>query len=341
MRAPGSGSVRTTGTAVATAGGTALAIGFASLVVTVATPLQEASASRASSSITMTWSASKVYVGRTVTVRGRVTSRHLQRRTVTLNVYLKSGWHRVGVTHTNARGGYSMYVPTGWYRSRPMQLRSPGTRRSGPVRSAHRMFTVKPRYHPAGSAASWSRETPGEERRVDPCRVVTYRVHNATPTALADVRAAVVREHKATGIQFRYLGAASSVPRSAAAVPVGTNLVIGWASPSDSGGTLSLGDLSTYKLLDTAAAHDRQGAVRRIVQAGVIVNTAEDDYSSSMRRNILIHEIAHTLGMGHTTGRSQRMDEDVYPGEALAWGAGDLTGLGRVGLVEGCLTASS
>ena len=57
-----------------------------------------------------------------------------------------------------------------------------------------------------------------------------------------------------------------------------------------------------------------------------------------MRIRVLMHEIGNVIGLGPVPARYQRMNQDVYPVDTTNWGAGDLAGLSRVGLVEGCVT---
>ncbi len=315
----------------------ALAVAVATLLV----PTIEASFGAASRSrISTSWSATSVQLGTPTTVKGRVTSKRLQRRTVSLYLHLKSGWRRVGSTTSGPRGYYSLKVPTDYYRARSMQVRVRAVKGARAVTSASRIITVRPPYAPSGSATAWSRQTPGEERRFGPCLPVTYRVNDAQavrPGALADVHAAFARLHEATGITFRYLGTTTAFPKGAAALPTDTDIAVAWGQDSDTAWDLSGGALSTSGVLATRAARDSQGAVRRILTAGVVLNAAEDDYSSAMRQGILLHELGHALGLGHTADTAQRMEEDVWDGETTRWGAGDLAGLSRVGIAEGCV----
>jgi len=315
----------------------ALAVAVATLLV----PTIEASFGAASRSrITTSWSATSVKLGTPTTVKGRVTSKRLQRRTVNLYFYVKSGWRRVATTTSGPRGYYSIKVPTDYYGPRPAQLRSPAVKGARAVTSSNRKLTVSPAYAPAGTSAAWSRQTPGEERRFGPCSPVTYRVNDSQavkPGALADVHAAFARLHEATGIPFRYLGRTTTFPQGTEPLPGDTDIAVAWGQDDDTGWDLSGGALATSDVLATRAARDKQGAVRRILSAGVMLNAAEDDYSSSMRQGILLHELGHALGLGHTADTNQRMEENVWDGETTRWGAGDLAGLRRVGIAEGCV----
>lgn len=338
----------TVGIVLATALATALAVALSSLV---GTSLEGAGASRVPSSITTTWSASKVKLGATATVRGRVVSKRLQSRPVSLYVNLQSGWRYVGGTRSDSQGRYTLKVPTDFYFSRPMRVRAAATTRAKAVTSTSRTFTVVPAYTPAAPAGSWTRAVAGQEIRVNPCRVVGYRVNGASASALADVRAAFARMHEATGIRFRYLGTTATVPRpsslSKAAWPSDSALVVAFVQPNQT--TLPLGGPAGYEIfsqstiLATHAAHDAQGAVRRVVRAGVVLDSTQDLGSGfvQMRGRILMHEVSAVLGLGPVSSPAQRMAE-VMPATvaptATGWGAGDLAGLSRVGLVEGCVT---
>jgi hypothetical protein len=101
---------------------------------------------------------------------------------------------------------------------------------------------------------------------------------------------------------------------------------------------------SQSEVLATRAAHDGQGAVRRVTKAGVVLDATQDLGSGfqALRGRILMHEVGRVLGLGAVTVASQRMYDqfpaDTVPESGSRWGAGDLAGLNRIGLVEGCVT---
>jgi hypothetical protein len=326
---------------VAVVAGVALAVAVTTLFV----PTLEAQFSaRAKSRITASWSASKVALGHKATVRGKVTSRYKSGRAVNLYTYLKSGWRRVAYTHTGRNGYYTMTVPTGYYFSRPMQLRVGRTSKAFGGTTRSRPFTVAPAYAPGGRTTDWARHTRGEEWRFDPCVPVTFAINDdqATPGAVADVKAAFELAHQATGITFRSKGMTSAYPKRGVH-PAGVDIVVAWGTQANTRLALAPDMISTSAILGTRRAHDAQGPVTRILRAGVMVNSAENAWltehaASRMRVRVLMHEIGAVLGLGPTAARYQRMNEGVYPVDTTNWGAGDLTGLSRVGLVEGCVT---
>lgn len=331
----------TTAVVLATVLATALAVGLSTLA---ATSVDGFGAGRAASRMTSTWSASKVTLGTPVTVRGRVTSKRLERRTVSLYVSLTSGWRRVARTTSGPKGRFRMKVPTDFYLSRPMQLRASPSSRARSVVSASRRFTVVPAFAPVAPASAWAPARRDAEQRWNPCRAVTYRVNAdaATPGAVEDVQAAFDRAHEATGINFRYLGDTDAFPKNVRSFPPDANIVVAWGTPADSGGSLAADAMSGSSVLDVQAAHDAQGPVSRIRRAGIMLNTADNAWmdehaDSQMRQRVLVHEVGIVLGLGPVTARGQRMNEDVYPQDVVSWGAGDLTGLRRVGLLEGCV----
>lgn len=320
--------------------GVALAVALTTLFV----PTLEAQFStRATSRITATWTSSQAALGEKDTVRGRVYSRYNSGRAVNLYTYLKSGWRRVAYTRTGANGYYTITLPTGYYFKRPLQLRVGATSKAAGGSAPSHPYAVVPAYQPGGLTTDWATRVPGTEYRFNPCVPVTFAMNNtqATTGAVADVKAAFELVHQATGITFRSLGTTTAYPRAGADVPA--DILVAWGTQADTGFTLPPESMSFSGLLDTNRAHDAQGPVTRIVKAGIMVNSAENSWidehaASQMRIRVLMHEIGAVVGLGPVTARYQRMQEGVYPVDTTNWGAGDLAGLSRVGLVEGCVT---
>ena len=154
--------------------GVVLAVVAAALLV----PVLEASFSsaRPASRISAAWSTSKAALGDRATIRGRVTSKRITTRTVSLYLSTLSGWRRVAYTHTGPRGYYTMKVPTTFYFSRPMQLRARPTSRAAGATSANKTFTVVPRTAPRGATSGWAPAKAGVEQRFNPCATVSYRM---------------------------------------------------------------------------------------------------------------------------------------------------------------------
>ena len=148
--------------------------------------------------------------------------------------------------------------------------------------------------------------------------------------------------HQASGITFRYLGTTTAMPPSMAAWPTGTTLVIGWARPAQTAwkmpGTI-LGFGGTVRWI---SADDAAGSMRRIAEAGVLLDSTEalgKGFTGTNRRGrLLLHEIGHAVGLGHVAATSQRMNPIITKTSSAQWGAGDLRGMNRVGLGGGCVT---
>jgi hypothetical protein len=126
------------------------------------------------------------------------------------------------------------------------------------------------------------------------------------PGALADAQAALDALSRGSGLRFVYDGTTTFVPSSNRSAAQPADVVIAWAPPGTG-------------------------------------PTASDYYQSGdgpTRGSLLLHELAHVAGLGHTDDGTQVMYPMLRSSSVGSFGAGDLAGLAAVGAGKGC-TASA
>jgi hypothetical protein len=197
-------------------------------------------------------------------------------------------------------------------------------------------------------------EAPHEMGRWDPCRPIGYRVNRTQGThgSIRDVKKAVHRVSKATGLTFVYRGRTTRIPQamwSDHAYPADTQLIIAWVRPSQSSlwpagsGESIAGRGGSWHL----PARDRTGRLWGRYDRGYVLLNAgvrlpagfRARGSSGPRGRELMHELGHVVGLDHPSqGGRQQIMYPVLTRKASHWGRGDLAGLHLVGASGGCLT---
>lgn len=301
------------------------------------------------------WPDTRVRRGATARVTGRLAGLPLtpavagRRVTLQLGVPAPGGgrrwvWQRSD--RTDARGRFALRLPTGWLRRElQVRLRVSGTLSATPATSPRRRFDVLPRKRLRGRASSWDRMG-SEVFRFDPCRPITWRLNasGARPGARRDAARALKMVRRATGLDFVYRGRTRAVFGGDTSWPRDAMLVISWADLARTkwgrSRAVAHGGVRTARW-----AQGREGRVAQITQAGVTLD-ATKRFSRGFsgprdgvpdRGSVLMHELAHAIGLGHVRDRRQMMYSTILERRA-AWGAGDVRGLSRVGLQQGCLT---
>lgn len=179
----------------------------------------------------------------------------------------------------------------------------------------------------------------GSPGRWNPCEPIRYQVNasQAEPGALEDVQAALAQITAASGLQFQYVGATTEIPRAHHEMRAGGRwapVTIGWATASQT-------DMLT-------GAEAGMGGPDRLstpsgtvyVSGSVVLDAARNaEYPPGFagyqtRGTLLLHELGHLVGLGHTDDDSQAMRSGL--GAPGRYGAGDLAGLARLGTAAGC-----
>jgi hypothetical protein len=217
-------------------------------------------------------------------------------------------------------------------------------------------------YTPLGSVRAFTvytmDEAPQALGRWDPCRPIGYRVNRRLGTrgAIADVKKAIHRVSKATGLKFVYRGRTTIVPQAAwadRAYPADTQLIIAWIRPSQStlwpSATISVNGQDTLAARGGAwhvHARDKAGRLWGRYNRGFVLLNARMKFPagfqaigpSGSRGRELMHELGHVVGLDHPSirGRKQIMYHELTRRPAH-WGRGDLAGLRIVGASGGCL----
>jgi hypothetical protein len=208
---------------------------------------------------------------------------------------------------------------------------------------------------PAGAAASYSFMATGPgggPARWDPCTPVHYvtNLAEAPPGAAAVVAGAVAQVSAATGLTFIDDGPTTEVPTAGRQAyqpdrygdrwaPV----IIDWARPSETdvlpgGNIIGEGGSSWVEAGNGPKVYVSGMAVIDSANTGMLAPTFGP---GSTLGELLLHELGHVVGLGHTTDAAQIMYPVLEPLPAASYGAGDRAGLARLGAGQGCLTEPS
>ena len=196
--------------------------------------------------------------------------------------------------------------------------------------------------------------------RFNPCAPVRYTLNRrqATDAHVADLEEALRKTSAATGLEFEYAGP-STDNAAVAPRPVrradGTfdwpPVLIGWEH-------LGTGEMfRTPEAVRTAPDVVVGGGGRPLVAENVIVTghlvlNLDAVTDTDTRRpvphgfgtgvnwgRIILHELAHVIGLGHVESRTSIMNEALTQQtiSSANWGVGDLIGLRHLGREAGCL----
>ena len=182
-----------------------------------------------------------------------------------------------------------------------------------------------------GSPSAW-RALYGSKRRpyTWPSCTLRYRINGAhmPATGASDVKEALRRISQVSGITFRYRGRTRTMPDLGRPQYPGRNrFVLAWSIDRD-------------QLAGLAGVAKAKAVNGRLRSGFVLINdqwsrSAPSGFGAGETHGIvLMHELGHLIGLDHVRDRHQVMKPGEQP--AAVWGAGDRTGLKRLGRVMGC-----
>lgn len=295
------------------------------------------------------WSDTTVLAG--ATVRATVDPQTRPKgTTLTLQREYLDGWRRADGTAERTRRGFVLDVPTDQYGTFDYRVIATKGRRVVAA-SRTRAVQVRPSYDPVGRAGRHRLTEGGDGRRIrwNPCAGAiawTFNPDHAPTRALRQLKSGFNRVSRATGLEFEYAGTTDQKPNAFGRnIRNGADVIVGWRTARD------------YDLFadhpqvvgeggNTHSYGFQEGDGRRVskaVSGGVVLNASRDRrLDNGFGRGytwgeVIIHEIAHVLGLSHTPSRTQVMYFQTIRRDA-DWGAGDLRGLSKVGDRRGCLT---
>ena len=184
--------------------------------------------------------------------------------------------------------------------------------------------------------------------RWNPCvPTITYKINldGAPRSELTAMLKAVATVKAATHLPLRYGGTTTVMPtlRSEAdgsmVSTARANIVIAFARPGTGRGRSDIlkNDNKSRGGINWASFYGPDGLGLRASAGVVVITWSHLALPPVVRRAIYLHELAHAMGLGHVTDRSQLM----YPMVSVySFGRGDLAGLARVGAHPGCLSST-
>ena len=276
----------------------------------------------------------------------------------------QGGWQPVATSSSKGGGTATLRVPTATVGRHVFRVltQGGGTDRTAPFIVDVRAGTPPPQATPVapvevapsgpqGPADAWTllaTGRPGVAFRWNPCTVIRYRTHlDGAPTAMAgDVTEAVDRLAAATGLDFLDMGSTTYsgtfTDPDQRLWPPDTDLLITVADeatvPALAGTTVGYARITRGSWTSTDARIDRA----EVVLEKQFVDTSPTGFDTAQAGSaeLLLHELGHAVGLGHTSVAGQVMFPTLGGGRTPEYQSGDLDGLARVGAKGGCLSTT-
>lgn len=249
-------------------------------------------------------------------------------------------WIAAGIALAIAAAAGVAYVATGPHSFASLGAQLEAYRHHWPT--PHRGGTV--RLAPAVTAAAktdytFTRTEDGEPVRYDPCEAVHYVIREANAPAGGDkmIQDAVAKTVRATGLVFVYDGTTTESPSADRDkyqpgrygdrwAPV----LISWTTPDEM--PSFIGDVARFGGSSPVQAGQAPWVyVSGQVQLdGPAAQKLIAQGSSSEVEAILLHELGHVVGLGHSSNKQDLMYRST-DGTVTGFGPGDLAGLALLG----------
>lgn len=194
---------------------------------------------------------------------------------------------------------------------------------------------------PVGVSTDWSWLWNPGGGRWDPCTVITW-AYNPTGSydgSLADMTRAFALIAGRTGLHFKYVGVTDH-EYTDETFPDNADIFVDWSDEAHvsqlAGGVVGIGGGSAYGL------PPGRDVSRQIVQGYIVLDTGHtlgQGFATSgggTWGQVMTHEALHVLGLGHAAGHEQVMAPSIGSTNHR-FGAGDLSGMTRIGATNGCL----
>lgn len=212
--------------------------------------------------------------------------------------------------------------------------------------------------HP-GYATSTVRLSDGRRvvLRWNPCQVITYRINvSAVPSRqraamITQIRAAVTRLSAASGLTYAYEGTTTAVPRTSSITRQSAELIIAVTTRSATdfaigNGVLGYGGYRYWQWTTTTSTGRKIGgaAIARawvVLDAPGLLATRAGFGKGATQGNVILHELAHTVGLDHVKDRRQLLYPTLTSSAPNGYADGDKAGLKVVGRRAGCQAVPS
>ncbi len=197
--------------------------------------------------------------------------------------------------------------------------------------------------------------------RFNPCQPVRYALNRgqATDAHVADLTEALAKLAAATGLEFQRVADTTEDPRRVPQprrLPDGTfdwpPVVIGWSRLGTGDSLRGRNDQRADPAI-VVGGGGRPEIVSEVIVTGNLVLNLDAVTDTDTRApvphgfgtgvnwgRIILHELAHVIGLGHVESRTSIMNEALTQQtlSSSEWGVGDLIGLRQLGREGGCVT---
>ena len=197
--------------------------------------------------------------------------------------------------------------------------------------------------------------------RFNPCEPIRYALNRrlATDAHVADLTEALAKLAAATGLEFQRVADTNEDPRvppRPRRQPDGTlawpPVVIGWAHLGTGDSLRGRNDQRADPAV-VVGGGGRPEIVNEVIVTGNLVLNLDAVTDTDTRTpvphgfgtgvnwgRIIMHELAHVIGLGHVESRTSIMNEALTQQtlSSSEWGVGDLIGLRQLGREGGCVT---
>ena len=190
-------------------------------------------------------------------------------------------------------------------------------------------------------------------QRWNPCQHITYKINLASvpaasrTTILTETQTAIRVLAAKTGLFYTYRGQTTEVPRVGSSAKQSAELIIAFTAPAKTnynlaGSIVGQGGMSSSSwssLIGTTTTY-----ASAIIRGFVVFDTPDlfrllkPGFGTGARRgNVLLHELAHTTGLGHVNNIHSLMNPSMSTSTPNGFAAGDLAGLTSLGSHAGCI----